>query len=182
MDFNCKEGLRELPSANQKMLITSKGDNRADKIKNWIFYIILWRTSNIWRCKGICQQSSPNIYYWQQSLVVFFSFPTKTKWTKALGFLDAFSLQGEVLIFFFNVAVSKVFLMSFHFKWFVAVSQGGKDVQRIPRTFSSKTSSAQALSDSSPSPWKARSRQKHPRQAELESSLAPGNALGALIK
>jgi len=36
-DFNCKEGLCELPSANQKILITSKGDNRADKIKNGIF-------------------------------------------------------------------------------------------------------------------------------------------------
>lgn len=33
-DFNCKEGPRESPSANQKMLITSKEDNRADKIKN----------------------------------------------------------------------------------------------------------------------------------------------------
>lgn len=33
-DFNCKEGLCELPSANQKMFITSRGDNRADKIKN----------------------------------------------------------------------------------------------------------------------------------------------------
>lgn len=32
--FNCEEGLCELPSANQKMLITSEGDNRADKIKN----------------------------------------------------------------------------------------------------------------------------------------------------
>ena len=33
-DFNFKEGPRESPSANQKMLITSKEDNRADKIKN----------------------------------------------------------------------------------------------------------------------------------------------------
>lgn len=32
-DFNCKEGLCELLSANQKMLITTKGDKRVDKIK-----------------------------------------------------------------------------------------------------------------------------------------------------
>lgn len=115
-DFNCKEGLCELPSTNQKMLITSKGDNRAAKIKNWIFFISPYEGHQT--SEGVSGFVSKVVLTFTSDSTdcCFFIPPYKDKMDKGIRNFRCLFSAGIKSIYFFKALVSEVFLMFLQFK------------------------------------------------------------------
>lgn len=133
-DFNCKGGPCELPSTNQKMLITSKGDNRAAKIKNWIFFISPYEGHQT--SEGVSGFVSKVLLTFTSNSTdcCFFILPYNDKMDKGIRNFRCLFSAGTTSIYSFKPSVSKVLLTSLQFKCYCFREMGRASPGQLTQT------------------------------------------------